>query len=139
MGTAKDNSMDAQARGRARGGSLKGEINPKSKVTEKEVLEIRNLFRNKSISVYYIMKKYNIKSTTVSDIAYGKTWKHVGDIVGKYERNPPKKLNLQIAEEIRELYSTKKYTMKALGKIFNLSYTYINDIIHCRKWKNEQK
>ncbi len=43
LGTKSENTLDRHAKGRSRGGSLKGSINPNAKLTEAQVIEIRNL------------------------------------------------------------------------------------------------
>ena len=48
----------------------------KSKLTEKEVLEIKSK-ENKIIVNKILAKKYNISPTTISDIKNNKTWKHL--------------------------------------------------------------
>jgi len=52
-----------------------GEINGMSKLTEKDVLEIREI--GYSISRKEIAKKYNVSMPTISDIRNRKAWKHI--------------------------------------------------------------
>ena len=55
-----------------------GEKSSTSKLTEKDVIEIRN---NHQLwqwgGVTQIAKKYNITKATISDIKHNKTWKHI--------------------------------------------------------------
>ena len=44
------------------------------------------------------------------------------------------KINMQIANEIRELYKTKKYTMRDLAKKYSISTTTIYFIINNKIW-----
>lgn len=68
-GTHQDNMRDRNIRGR----TAKGVRNPKSKLTEKEVLEIY-----KDQRIYKdIAKQYNVLPDTISRIKSGKNWGHV--------------------------------------------------------------
>lgn len=51
-----------------------GELNSASKLTEKQVLEIRALGKGNTL---FLMKKYNVGRTTIKNIISRKTWKHV--------------------------------------------------------------
>jgi hypothetical protein len=53
--------------------SAKGEKNSQCKITEQEVLYIRNSEEKGSI----LAKKLNISQTTISQIRNGKTWTHI--------------------------------------------------------------
>lgn len=53
----------------------KGENHGSAKLSEKEVIEIRNI--NNSLSVRDIAKTYNVQKCTISKILKRKTWKHI--------------------------------------------------------------
>lgn len=44
------------------------------------------------------------------------------------------KINMDTANEIRELYKTKKYSQRELGKLFGLKHTQIGYIIQNKRW-----
>lgn len=46
------------------------------------------------------------------------------------------KINIQKANEIRELYKTDKYTQKELGEMYDLKQNYISKIINNKTWEN---
>lgn len=71
LGTHKENSQDMVVRGR----NLYGEINRNSKLTEKEVLEIRRL--SVSYSQRELAKMFNVGKTTIARIQNRETWKHI--------------------------------------------------------------
>ena len=48
-------------------------------------------------------------------------------------------INLQIANEIRELEKTGKYLQKELAEKYNLSRSHISKIINNKKWIDEKK
>jgi hypothetical protein len=56
---------------------LKGSGNANSKLTEKEVFEIKILLKQKILSIEKISKIFNCVPSTIHSIKHGKTWKHV--------------------------------------------------------------
>ena len=76
---------------------------------------------------------YGIKLFGPENGNFGKKMKsHVKEILLKHRC----KLTAQQVEEIRTLYSNKKYTQTELAKIFNISLTQIHRIITGQKWNN---
>lgn len=76
LGTFEDNMNDKVERGR----QAKGEGNASSKLKEWQVKEIKWSLREKRLlseKVKYLAEKYNISISTVNDIYYRKTWKHI--------------------------------------------------------------
>lgn len=71
-GTKADNVEDMDIKGRRI--SLYGEENPRSKLTLEQVKEIKQLLRH-SLAQRTIAERYNIKHSTVGQIARGVTWK----------------------------------------------------------------
>jgi len=45
------------------------------------------------------------------------------------------KLTIPQVQEIRDLYATKQYTTRQLGKMFNLDHGHVGRIIRHEKWK----
>jgi hypothetical protein len=75
LGTQLDNMRDAKAKGR--GWHPRGELNPKTHLTESQVREIRELYAAGGISQITIGSKYGIRQTSVSAIVRGQTWRTV--------------------------------------------------------------
>jgi|SRR5687767_1719321 len=74
-GTMAANCRDRDAKGRARGGSLRGETNPNAKLTENEVRAIRAAAgTNLSIA-----RRFGISNAMVSMIRTGKAWRHLAN------------------------------------------------------------
>lgn len=73
LGTQADNNADMLAKGRARGGSLAGIINPKAKLTERQVRAIR---RSSAMGID-LARKYGVTPANISDVRNGHTWRHV--------------------------------------------------------------
>ena len=78
----KGNMKDAVAKGVMRSGdahwtrkrSVKGENHNSKKLTNSEVLEIRQLFRSGTITQRALAKKHGVSFPTISYIVAGKTW-----------------------------------------------------------------
>jgi len=73
LGTHLENIKDCNEKGRAKGGSSKGERNPSHKLTEEKVLQIRK----ESGTLMEIAEKYGISFSTVGYIKNKKTWKYL--------------------------------------------------------------
>lgn len=76
----------------------------------------------KTMTKQEILSAYNISQSTLSRLLskYGFTKRGYG--AGK--------LNYEIAQKIRKLYNTEKYTQKDLSKLFHVSQPTINKIIN---------
>lgn len=57
---------------------LRGESHPRSKLTEKQVYEIRELYE-KGFSANVIARNYKVSAWNVEEIADRKTWQHLPD------------------------------------------------------------
>jgi hypothetical protein len=76
LGTHHDNNQDCLMKGRNSGGHGPGEINPASKLKEKEVLEIRKKL-SEGIRPYLIAKEYKVKNYCIYAIRDRITWRHI--------------------------------------------------------------
>lgn len=75
--THKENMQHASRAGRLNTSKSVGEDNPKSTVTESQVIEIRRLYKETNISTKQLMAKYNVGVNCIEKIIYNKTWKHL--------------------------------------------------------------
>lgn len=78
LGTQKDNMDDMNAKGRGASGDAvasKGEDNPKAKLTEDDVHEIRRL--RPTMSLTKLAAKFKVHVATIKRIMNGKRWGHV--------------------------------------------------------------
>lgn len=76
--TRRENHSDIQVHGTA----LKGELNGRAKLSERDVTEIRREYRaiknsNGARSVAELDRRFGINRGTTINIARGRTWKHV--------------------------------------------------------------
>lgn len=69
LGSCKDNSQDMVSRNR----QAKGESNSKSKLSELQVIEIRQ----SDLSSYKLADAYNVTRQNIREIQRRKTWKHI--------------------------------------------------------------
>lgn len=74
LGTRTDNAIDMYNKNRQ--SRRHGESNPAAKLTENQVIEIKNSLIN-GIKQRTLAKIYRITETTISDIKFGRTWSHV--------------------------------------------------------------
>lgn len=74
-GSYSDNMKDAVINGRQK--STKGETHPSSKLTEKEIIEIRSRYFKEKISQRKLAQEYKIARSLVSRIVRKESWKHI--------------------------------------------------------------
>ena len=74
LGTRQDNINDRERKGR--NNPPKGEANPKAKLTEADVLEIREK-RLQGVSFGKLATEYGVCKKTVQSAVSGKTWAHL--------------------------------------------------------------
>lgn len=74
LGNQIDNMRDMASKGRT--GVLHGDKNPSSVLTEDQVIEIKKLL-NMGVTVPRVSKDFKVSRSTIHNIKYGVTWKHV--------------------------------------------------------------
>jgi len=99
IGTHFDNAQDKIGHGTV----VCGEDMPSSKLTEKDVLDIRKLYFNHHLTLKQISKKYDVVFSTISCVVRGKWWKSVG---GQINNDNRKKLTEKENIEIYEKFSS---------------------------------
>lgn len=55
----------------------KGELNGMAKLTEKNVIDIRNEYKPRIVTRKILAEKYNVKESTIKDVLSRKSWKHI--------------------------------------------------------------
>lgn len=73
LGTHGDNIQDMVKKGR----NAKGEKTNNNKLKNKQVREIKELFKNQYKTISQIADIYNVSRSTISNIINKKTWKHL--------------------------------------------------------------
>ena len=88
LGTHKDNLQDMVKKGRSLTGDrnpsrkypeklVRGEIHHQAKLTNNDILEIRNMYKTGNYSHREISKIFNISKTNTGDIIRKKIWVHI--------------------------------------------------------------
>ncbi len=119
--------------------SLKGENHPRAKLTNEEVLTIRQRYINgespKEIYQNYIDKYSSFD--TFKRIILGYTYKNVGNIpTSEQVRHTNAKLTESQVKEIRQKYQKGKISFAKLGREYGVSGTTVSRIIKNQIYKN---
>lgn len=77
LGTHQDNMDDMVERGRATGNKPRGEKHGHTKLTERDVGEIKWKLENTSMTKTAISDEYPVSQRTISNIEWGVTWEDV--------------------------------------------------------------
>lgn len=133
LGTYQDNMDDMVNKGRSN--NISGEEHYAAKLTLVQVGEIRRLYNTENYTMRQLADKFNVSAVNIDRILQNKIW---------YDKNYIKinikkgniKLSRTIADDIRRLYATGKYTRKQLVDKFNVSKSTINDITNNRRWES---
>ena len=75
-GTPADNNWDKVRKGRARGGSMPGELHPSHVLTEAAVVEIRRRLQAGEKGAH-VAREYGVTPAAISRIKKRQTWRHV--------------------------------------------------------------
>ena len=131
LGTVKDNSDDMTERGR----SNKGEDRYCAKLTDEQVLKIRELYRTKQLDQYQLARAYGVKQSMISLITRGEKWKHLNKEGEVFDTTPKNKLDAEKVIEIRKLISSG-LAIKQVAKKFCVTRGAIHKIIKGQTWKH---
>lgn len=111
-------------------GPICGEDNPTSKLTWKQVYEIREKYNASNISSRKLAKEFEIASSTCDRILKNVLWVD-DDYVGIREIKTNQKVDAQLATKIRKCYNPNIYGCGSfvLAQKFNLGETTIRSIV----------
>lgn len=84
IGTCKDNVDDMMRKGRKT--ILRGEDDPKSKLTNRQVLKIVELYKTGKYTQPELGEKFKVTRSTVLSIIRGNNWKHITNITTPIRR-----------------------------------------------------
>jgi DNA-binding XRE family transcriptional regulator len=132
LGTSLDNMGDCKLKKRNPIGSKHGN----SKILEKDVKKIRIMYSDNKYSVNEIAKQFNVSHATIQRIATGDIWKHVDFPFSKHRY---KRIGIELAHKIRELYKSGEYSQKQLCDIYNICSSGISEIINNKVWKEKNE
>lgn len=140
LGTRTDNNHDMQRKGRVSGGS-KGEHHHQSKLTERQIVEIRTLFNTGSVNLSDLALRYGVTVQTIHSIVHGKTWPNAGgpistDNMRLGARNNHSTLTQAQVLAIRQDYTNGILTQSDLAEKYNTTPQTIHRIVHRKAWKH---
>lgn len=76
LGTNQDNMQDAARKGR----TTIGERNPRAKLTEEDVIELRSLWEPYQVTFQMLAEVYGVTDSSIRAAVLGVTWKHIPGI-----------------------------------------------------------
>ena len=105
-----------------------------SKLSDDDVVDIRELYNNENVSISQLSKDYEIGERYISDII--SNTKRVNE---KYTRTRfPVQLSDTDVDDIRYLYNYENVPFSELAKDYEVSETHIADIIGNRAYRDEK-
>lgn len=114
----------------------KKEIWGQAKLTENEVIELRQAYKNKKSPTKIYNEKYKnrLEYSSFLNIWSGRRYALIMPEVFEIGRHT--KLNSDLVKQIRQEYKTTKISYSQLANKYNISKSTIADIISGRTWKN---
>jgi DNA-binding CsgD family transcriptional regulator len=112
-----------------------GSNHPRAKLTDEDVLEIKELIKKGLIDAE-IAIKFNVTTRQINTIKAGKSWGHLGEDVSniKFKRRNYTKLNEKEVIEIKLLLKEGKLTREEISKVYNVSSSLITQIKQGKRW-----
>lgn len=129
QGTIADNLHDMVGKGR----SLMGERNTKAKVSDQDVIEIRQRYAKGNVTQQELADLFGLKQITVSNIVLRKTWQHL-DQEQPQRKTGKSRLTPDEVRAIRQAEGT--ITMKALADQYHVYPSTISGIWARKIWKD---
>jgi hypothetical protein len=79
LGTVRSNAADMVIKGRAKNKEFaaRGSINGRSKFTENQIIELREIYKTKEMNQYELARKYGVTQACIGAIVRRQTWRHV--------------------------------------------------------------
>lgn len=140
LGTRTDNANDKVRKGRARGPA--GVKSASAKLTDAQVIEIRETFIPFKTNRAEFAKKFGISIVTLSGVLNGRGWKHI-PTKRKHPKTPSKGTFNGMAVlteievlQIRKLHSAGFLSMPEIGRRFGVSRSCVQAIVERTNWKH---
>lgn len=79
LGTTKSNSADMLIKGRQKKKeyAARGSVNGNSKLTEAEVIKIREAYSKQEMTQYELAKEYGVSQVAIGAVVRRETWRHI--------------------------------------------------------------
>jgi len=131
LGTTAQNLSDMTTKGR----SAAGVRNGRAKLTEADVLAMRQRYAEGGITQQRLGYLYHITQTVVSGILRGKQWQHTdGPLSTPAPHRSKPRLSIEAVREIRHLHQDEGMTVDVLAVRFGLHRSGIFDILAKRRY-----
>jgi hypothetical protein len=115
------------------GRKARGEGHALAKLTEREVLAIREGYALGGVTYRQLAAQFGVTIANIRFIVTGQYWKHVGGPIRSGQRPRAKLTEAQVAE-IRRLYATWEFTLAELGERFGVSPATIGFAVAQQTW-----
>lgn len=133
LGTQADNMADKYRKSR----QAKGETSGAHKLTERDIVEIRERYAGKWGEMKRLAHEYGVTAAQISHILNGNHWKHISaESTVDRERNGKFKLTEAQIREIRERYNGKHGHQTVLAKEYGVTSRHIGNIVQYKTWEN---
>lgn len=140
LGTAMDNAVDCNRKGRRR--PSKGEDCYNAKLSKADVAKIVKEYIPIVMTQDMLAKKYGVSQATISHVLRGGHWKHVDRKTVRLPRTVThascparaKKISAEIAAKIRAAYVRGKVSQQSLADRFGIAQTMVSNIIIGKNW-----
>ena len=111
-----------------------GEDHGAAKLTEADVLRIKQLFVEHRLGDTEIASMFVVGRTTITKIRKGFIWKEVGKEL-KFSSNKPSGLSAEDIPKIRQLHKDGHY-IRAIAKLYGVNERTIHSVLKGRSWVN---
>ena len=115
--------------GGAGNNNIKGSKNPKSKLSEEQIIEIKIIAKQNKYTQTELANKFGVHRTTIQRILYNKNWIVENENPIYTRKN---KLTSKDVEEIQTLILQKNITQTEIAKIYNITKSMISHIKYGR-------
>lgn len=135
LGTYKDNSLDAAAKGRLAIGMRV----PAARLNDAQIVAIRRLVGTQGMTSIAVAKLFPTSRGNIARIARGETWRHLpATIYVKPKRRTDEKLTERNVTEIRCLLSHTNMSQRMIGNRYGVTQGTVSAIAHGKTWQHAQ-
>jgi len=118
-----------------------GETHPLARLTQEDVGQIRRLYAAGHHSLTELAAAFGVDQVHISRIVRHEAWTHVSGprtipAIPHGEKHYSAKLSADDVTNIRSLYTTGQHSQYELSRLYGVSRSTIEDIIHRRTWKH---
>lgn len=118
-------------------GKMIGDKHPNVKLTCKQVVEIKKMLQEGKYATD-IAKIFNVSSSTIKQIKYGKAWTYINIEMPESSRKPIKNLCVEEVIQIKQLINKGIYNLTKIAKMFNVDISTISLIKRGKSWSHVQ-